>query len=113
MATFTPWGTAQQSRKIAHGIMEYSTAGHGGIHLSEKRMEHLRSIGADKPLWAGYGWYEEDCDWCVPFLAFPEEFKAYWGDQYEEVLEIAKSTLRNVHPNLVGILIKEALNEQS
>lgn len=106
MATSTPWGPAQQSRKIAPGIMEYSTAGHGGIHLSESRLAQLPE-GARKPMWAGRGWYEEDCDWAVPFLSFPAEFEANLGDRYEMSKRIAEQTIRMYYPELVDVLIKE------
>jgi hypothetical protein len=36
MATSTPWGAAQNSYRIAPGIINYSTASHGGIHVASK-----------------------------------------------------------------------------
>jgi len=41
MATSTPWGLSQTARQLTPGIMIYSTAGHGGIHLSPARMAAL------------------------------------------------------------------------
>jgi hypothetical protein len=37
--TSTPWGASQTSKKYAPGIMEYSTASHGGFHLSKSRQQ--------------------------------------------------------------------------
>src|SRR3990172_8281799 len=63
MATSTPWGTAQQSHQLAPGIMQYYTAGHGGIHLSQGRLKGLppEFLGWDGKNGQG-GWYEEDCE---------------------------------------------------
>jgi hypothetical protein len=75
MKRSTPWGQADYSRAQAEGITWHSTPGHGGIELSEERMRAMpASLLAFKP-WAGRGWYEEDCDWCIPCLAFPMEFE--------------------------------------
>ena len=46
--TSTPWGAPQSARQIAVGIVKYSTASHGGIHLTAARIaampEALRGI---------------------------------------------------------------------
>jgi hypothetical protein len=90
MATSTPWGASQYSNKIVRGIMEYGTAGHGGVHVSPTKNalipEYMRS--AD-------GWYEEDCDWCIPAIIFKDEYIRVRG---EGIYDIAVKTLRNWHP---------------
>ena len=88
MPTSTPWGAAQSSRQIARGITYYSTARHGGIlvtpRMVAKMPEPIRSIIP----FAGPGAYEEDCDWALVALAFPE----YWGDQQiKNAYETAKA----------------------
>jgi hypothetical protein len=74
MSRTTPWGAAQQTKQVAHGITRIDTASHGGYHLSAERLatmpEQLRRI---EPF-AGTGWYEEDCDWSIVALAFPQHF---------------------------------------
>jgi len=70
----TPWGASQEQKQIAKGITRYSTASHGGYHVSADRLAQMPDcIRAIKP-WAGTGWYEEDCDWALVVLAFPELF---------------------------------------
>lgn len=72
----TPWGVAQQSETIAAGIVQVSTASHGGINLSLERWRRIRELF---PTWRGYApecWLEEDCDWALAALAFPECFDA-------------------------------------
>ncbi len=86
MGTSTPWGTAQYSKQYARGIMWYSTAGHGGFHLSP-------SINRQVPeaLRIEDGWYEEDCDWALVAVAFPDIFVK----EYAEAL----SAMKNWHPD--------------
>lgn len=69
MATSTPWGPSQTAKKWAPGIMEYSTAGHGGFHLSPTRNAEM-----PEALRIDDGWYEEDCDWALVAVAFPTVF---------------------------------------
>lgn len=88
MRTRTPWGTADHSRKVATGIMFYSTPGHGGYHLSKKRNEQVHPALRDAK-----GWYEEDCEYAIVHFTFPDVFpgkqenaiqviKNYWPDDY-------------------------------
>lgn len=74
MTVHTPWGTAQHSERYAEGVIFYSTASHGGFHLDEKKLAEMpTALRAIKP-YAGEGWYEEDEDWTIVALAFPELF---------------------------------------
>lgn len=88
----TPWGAAQQSESLCRGIVQYYTAGHGGVHLSPTRNmvvpEYMRN--AD-------GWYEEDCEWAIPASIFPEAWVKYYGS--EDILNIIKSTLLEYYPD--------------
>jgi hypothetical protein len=92
MPTSTPWGTSQISETYARGIMYYSTASHGGYHLSPTRNmvvpEYMRK--AD-------GWYEHDCEWAIAATIFPEAWVKAWGS--ENILKTIKETLRNWYPD--------------
>ena len=72
----SPWGTIQYSRVIAPGCREVSTAGHGGLMLTEKfALNHLSRSARDRALVYEEGryartlrrfyCYEEDCDYCI------------------------------------------------
>lgn len=100
-----PWGPAQHIHVIAPGIVSYSTASHGGIHLSPERFAEM-----PKPLqeFVPFGgeqhgpgrWYEEDCDWAIVAVAFPQFFtsddhaaalatiKGYKPELYKEVCKL-------------------------
>ncbi len=94
MATSTPWGAAQQSVSLCRGIVQYSTAGHGGVHLSPTRNmvvpEYMRN--AD-------GWYEEDCEWAIPATIFPEVWVKHYPNS-PDILKTIKDTLRNWYPDM-------------
>lgn len=74
--TSTPWGTAQTATYHAKGLIQYSTAGHGGFHVSNallKRIpDYLQTADAYAPGTAG--WFEEDCAWAIVAICLPEFF---------------------------------------
>ena len=56
----TPWGQIQDSHRIANGVVSVSTAGHGGIWLSDER---IKQLPADyQPFTGTPRWNEEDED---------------------------------------------------
>jgi len=83
----TPWGPAQEQKSIVPGITAVSTAGHGGIHLDADHNklvpDYMRAKG---------GWYEEDCQWSIVAMVFPECFD-------EKRCHCAENTFRNWYPN--------------
>jgi hypothetical protein len=94
----TPWGPSQSSKEYAPGIVFHSTASHGGFYLSPERVaampQCLRDFvpfGGPQP---GPGrWLEEDCDWVVVALAFPQLFPA-------DAIPAALKTLEHYKPEL-------------
>lgn len=70
--TSSPWGRVQHSKQLADGIWSVTTESHGGIYLSDMRLAELTKIlGYEFPTFCGSpNWFEEDCDWVIPFVAF-------------------------------------------
>ena len=66
----TPWGPSQHSHEFAPGIVFYSTASHGGYHLSTERWKDFTAL-APFDQWPS-PWLEEDCDACLVYLRWPE-----------------------------------------
>ena len=94
----TPWGVANTVKQIAEGITSYSTPSHGGIHLSAARIasmpKPLREFVPFGGKQSGPGmWLEEDADWCVAALAFPQFFKP-------DDIAAAMATLKGYRPEL-------------
>lgn len=97
MATSTPWGAAQSSHRIAAGIVSYTTAGHGGIHLTARRVKQMPDALQQATLKnalgpAGDAWFEQDCEVVFVVLSFPEFFPD------NQVL--AEDTLRHCYPEV-------------
>lgn len=92
MSASTPWGGSQMAVIYAEGVVAHSTAGHGGFHLSAARNAKIHPLlRKDTP------WYEEDCEWAIVALSFPDLFTAHerttaektfrsrWPDEWEAI----------------------------
>ncbi|MBB4103105.1 DUF7007 domain-containing protein [Allorhizobium borbori] len=87
MSASTPWGGSQMAVIYADGVVAHSTAGHGGLHLSPARNAKVHPLlRKDSP------WYEEDCEWAIVALSFPELFTGYERST-------AEKTIRNTWPD--------------
>lgn len=78
----SPWGPIQSMDEKAEGIVEVSTAGHGGVWLSYDRRAEMPEPLRTCPTFAAspnnpHGcWYEEDEDVVLVVLAFPKLWPA-------------------------------------
>lgn len=97
----TPWGNSDYQKTIAPGIVEVGTPSHGGIWLSPERVAQL-PLGIDNFL-HDLRWWEEDCDWCIPYVIFADDIRAH-GQAYkfESNLLIARETLERWHPEILN-----------
>ncbi|MBB6181782.1 DUF7007 domain-containing protein [Pseudorhizobium flavum] len=87
MSASTPWGGSQVAVIYADGVVAHSTAGHGGFHLSADRNSKVHSLlRKDTP------WYEEDSDWAIVVISFPDLFTAHERS-------LAEKTIRNTWPD--------------
>ena len=64
----TPWGAAQDVTELAPGIVSVSTASHGGIKVCSTMNKRIPAVFR-----CADGWYEEDCDWAIPFFFLVNE----------------------------------------
>lgn len=88
----TPWGAVQTLRIIAEGIVQVSTAGHGGLVLSDERLKAMPER-FKLNVYGGGRYFEEDCEWALVALAFPDAFTA-------DYIQSAKETAAAYYPNL-------------
>jgi hypothetical protein len=91
----TPWGNAQNIETISRGLEFVDTPGHGSVRVSHElnkkipfwiKEETYCKLGID-------GWYEEDCDWCIPVIIFYKEF-ATWAKKEGSEAYIASAHQR-------------------
>lgn len=90
MATSTPWGLSDSSKKYAPGIIFYSTPSHGGFHVSAKKFASMPAA-LKKLAYPREGWFEEDAAWAAVALAFREHFT------HDEIVN-AKSIVKHYYP---------------
>lgn len=111
----TPWDYADHTERIGPGLWFVSTPGHGGLWLSPQRAADARAkFPAFKPFTGDWQWLEEDCDYAVGVLAFPDAFRpeqveqaramvlGYRGSNYfDAVKALLEPTRREVVPEAV------------
>ena len=83
----TPWGKAQSFTNVADGIVAVSTASHGGYHVFDGALAVIKKRFPGYVPFAGEGWYEEDCDWAIVELCFPEHFPPEAQNHARKTLE--------------------------
>mgnify|MGYP000046383870 CR=1 FL=1 len=88
----TPWGASQGATSYAEGAVSHSTAGHGGVKLSAERNRQVHPMLRSKG-----GWYEEDAEWAIVAITFPDLFTSFerrcaertikdsWPDAWEAI----------------------------
>lgn len=95
----TPWGQSQTVRRITDGILDVTTSGHGGIFVDESRRLEMPDVIRSKMTFCGVvGWYEEDCDWALVAVSFPEFFNR------QDEQKIAMATIKHYHPDVFDAL---------
>ena len=96
---WTPWGESQTEKILADGIVDYTTAGHGGIWLSEERRNAIPE--SFKSFTGTNEWLEEDCDWAIAYVTFEKDIRAYGATyKFDEHLAAARETLKHYHQEL-------------
>jgi hypothetical protein len=90
--TNSPWGLIQQVTQIAEGIWQVSTASHGGLKVSDQRLAAMPAQQRTTP-YSHDGWFEEDLDWALVAVSFPEAFRP------EDVV-MARQSLAQYYPDI-------------
>ncbi len=97
MGRRTPWGTADHSIEYRPGITFYTTSSHGGFFVS-KRL----NVTIPDYMRQGDGWYEEDCDWAIVAICFPDDMQKRdekEGADVQKTKDQAEHTFKNWHPD--------------
>lgn len=98
---YTPWGQSDSKEKLAEGIVSYSTPSHGGIQLSTERQAQLPA--GIKNFLNSLEWWEEDCDWVVPYILFKDDIqKQGTAYKFSENLESAYIIAKRYHPEILN-----------
>jgi hypothetical protein len=109
----TPWGRPQTLELVADGILDVSTASHGGILLSLERAASMPAFMRRDVFAELFVAYEEDCDWCMPVLVFEAEFRAFYARRGKPdpdvIFASARNTFRHWHPDAYEIFYSVTL----
>lgn len=84
----SPWGKVQESKVYSDDAVRVHTPSHGGVLISPMMNEKIPEAFRIKE-----GWYEEDCDWAIPYYFIPEVF----GHVAVKLHDDAKKTLKIWH----------------
>lgn len=90
----TPWGAVDSYSHWDVGITEFGTPGHGGIKLSAERNKDVHEAWRRDG-----GWYEEDCEWAIIPLTFPE---CYPPERVSVAREVARDWLPDEYETVTG-----------
>jgi hypothetical protein len=98
----SPWGLIDSALPLGPDAIAVSTPSHGGIWVSPSGMAKI-----PQPLrataYSGDGWFEEDCDWCIPYLALGlHAFEAV--DLQVANRDAAQRTLERCHARYATLL---------
>jgi len=99
----SPWGLIDSVTPLGPNAVAVTTSSHGGIWVAPEALEAI-----PEPLrataYSGDGWFEEDCDWCIPYLALGlHRFEDPPGRGAEN-LAAARKALWHCHKALAGLL---------
>ena len=81
----TPWGPHDSCEQIAEGLFHVTTPSHGGVYLHPILQIQMPSFLRETNFSRG-GWFEEDCDWCIPYIVFEQEILKYGDDRSCEII---------------------------
>ena len=94
----TPWGLSQTTERVGEGIVCVITASHGGYVLNAEQNAKIpyawRKASFNENGLRGF--YEEDCDWSMVALTFPEYFS-----HCKDAISEAKRIFEHFHPDLL------------
>jgi hypothetical protein len=91
--TQTPWGVADHREELIPGIVFVGTPSHGGYWISAQRKKEMPEVLRTKS-----GWYEEDCDWALVYLAFADDIERIKPDIYAKRYQAAVETVKSWNP---------------
>jgi len=99
----SPWGPIQTVTPLGPDAALVTTASHGGLRVSLAALARLPEP-VRRTAYSGDGWFEEDCDWALPYLALGLDTHEPDAARAAEVWAAAVQTVRRYHPQYAGLL---------
>ncbi len=99
----SPWGPIQTVTPLGPDVVAVTTASHGGLRVSltalARMPEPLRQTAYSEG-----GWFEEDVDWALPYLALGLDAFEADAARAAEVRAAAIGTVQAFHLQHAGLL---------
>ena len=99
----SPWGPIQTVEPLGPDAAFVTTASHGGLRVSLAAMARLPQALRETP-YSQNGWFEEDCDWALPYLALGLDAFERDAARAAEVHQAAVRTVQRWHAPLAAVL---------
>ncbi len=102
----SPWGVIQSVTPLGPDAAAVTTASHGGICVSAAALDRIPEALRRTAYSAG-GWFEEDCDWAIPYLALG--LHVFEGEHGAALRLAAERTVRRwhaPHAEMLGVALE-------
>jgi hypothetical protein len=99
----SPWGPVQTVSPLGPDVVVVTTASHGGLRLSAAALARLPQA-IRQTVHSRDGWFEEDCDWALPYLALGLDAFEADAARAAEVWAAAVATVQRHHSQHAALL---------
>ena len=99
----SPSGPIQTVTPLGPDAVSVTTASHGGLRISLSALTRLPAA-IRETAYSRDGWFEEDCDWALPYLAPGLDAHEPDAARGAEVWAAAVHTVQRFHPQHAQLL---------
>lgn len=99
----SPWGSIQSVTPLGPDAVAVTTASHGGLRISLTAMTRLPKR-LQRTAFSEGGWFEEDCDWAIPYLALGLDAHEADPDRGARLRNAARRTIWTYHRDHAALL---------
>lgn len=103
----SPWGVIDSVTPLGPEAFAVMTASHGGLRISLEALARMPTAVRRTDFSAG-GWFEEDCDWALPYLALGLDAFEPDAASAAERWAAAVRTVQKYHPQHIVLLGADA-----